>query len=96
MRNRFLQTVQNGRFPFISGRSNNTIPTIYSVLVASTYGKSVFVKKLIFSQNQDAPYVFEQKNQKKRGFCEKLTLSANAYRENEKHNARKGENALTA
>ena len=62
--NHFLQTVQNGRLPFISGRSNSTIPTINSVLVASTYGKSVFVKNMIFSQNQDAPYVFEQKNQK--------------------------------
>ena len=62
--------------------------------MVSTYGKSVFVKKLIFSQNQNAPYVFEQKNQKKRVFCEKLTLSANAYRENENHDTWKGENAL--
>ena len=62
--NHILQTVQNDCLPFRSGRSNSTISTIYSVLVASTYGKSVFEKNMIFSQNQDAPYVFEQKNRK--------------------------------
>ena len=58
--------------------------------------KSVLQKKCVFNQNQDAPCVFERKSQKKHAFCGKLTLSANAHRENEDHNARKGENALTS
>ena len=81
LRKRFSQTLRNWQNAFLTGGSNATISTINSVWRPLSIEKSTFAKSCVFNQFQDAPCFFEQKIKKNTTFFEKLTLSANAYRD---------------